>query len=228
MLWSVLWSVLYAVCTWLKRQKNSEGQKNSLKSGVINVQEVCKTNEVHKKKPQWKQSQLSLKPVHWKKIQFKENTWMKPHFSSVTSMLLHKPAPKRIHFIYDSFQLHKHAVTIPELKTDKADYRHDYFWVLGLFIKLMPQSFPHSIFRVSNMTSRARSCIAGIWKADPTQALSLANSLETKVTHVIFYLFLFLFWQPYLFYFFHASGWKKKTKAFLHQREEKTRVVWIT
>lgn len=28
--------------------------------------------------------------------------------------------------LWQSFQLHKHAVTIPELKTDKADYRHDY------------------------------------------------------------------------------------------------------
>lgn len=48
-------------------------------------------------------------------------------------------------YLWQSFQLHKHIVTIPELKTDKADYRYVYFWVPGLFIKLMPQSFPLDI-----------------------------------------------------------------------------------
>lgn len=112
-------------------------------------------------------------------------------------MLFHRSAPKRIMFyVWQRFQLQKHAVTIPELRQTKLII-NDYFWVLGLFIKLKPQSFLLDIRSVKHDV-----------RFSSTQLKSekqIRKNLHIQQTSAIFHLFLFL--SPLL----KTKIWKNKT-----------------
>lgn len=160
---------------WLNRQKNSkEGQKNSLKSGVFNVQEVCETSEIHTEN-RVKTESLLLNQYTEKKFNLR-----KIHEWTHISYLLLKccstnQLPKGFILSMTKFPVAQTRSDHPRIKDRQSRLSVRLFLSPRSIYKINATKLSTWYLKYQTRHQELRPTLAGIWKADQTQAVCLAN-----------------------------------------------------